>query len=59
MNLPEFTQFVQLMNWQNNSCEFLLKIAQSISKWITCIREAVWIVDVVGLPNTLVALVGA
>ena len=31
INLPEFTQFVQLMNWQNN------KIAQSISKRITCI----------------------
>ena len=36
MNLPEFTQFVQLMNWQNNSCKFVQKIAQLISKRITC-----------------------
>ena len=23
LNLPEFTRFVQLMNWQNNSCKFV------------------------------------
>ena len=26
MNIPEFTQFVQLMNWQNNSCKFVYAI---------------------------------
>ena len=36
INLPEFTQFVQPMNWQNNLFEFVWKIAQSISKRITC-----------------------
>ena len=36
INLPEFTQFVQLMNWQNNSCKFVQKIAQWISNIITC-----------------------
>ena len=29
--LPEFTQFVQLMNWQNNSCRFVYKISKE--KW--------------------------
>ena len=23
MNLPEFTHFVQFMNWQNNLCKFV------------------------------------
>ena len=36
INLPEFTKFVQLMNWQNNSCKCEYKIAQSISKRTTC-----------------------
>ena len=25
IDLPEFTQFVQLMNWQNDSCKFFVK----------------------------------
>ena len=36
INLPEFTQFVQPMNWQNTSCNYVEKIAQSISKRIAC-----------------------
>ena len=36
INLPKFAQFVQLMNWQNNSCKLVEKIVQSISKRITC-----------------------
>ena len=36
INFPEFTQFVQLMNWQNNLCKFVSKIVQSFSKRITC-----------------------
>ena len=40
-NLPEFTQFVQLMNWQNDSCKFVSIIAQSISKKypVSCPRK--------------------
>ena len=38
-NLTEFTQFVQLMNWQNSKCKFVYKFAQSISKRITCILK--------------------
>jgi hypothetical protein len=37
IHLPEFTQSVWLMNFQNNSCKFVSKIAQSIAKRITCI----------------------
>ena len=42
INLPEFTQFVQLMYWQKNSCKFVWKIAQSISKRITCKMLKYW-----------------
>ena len=34
------------MNWQNNSCKFVLKIAQSISKRITCSRIVLEVVRV-------------
>ena len=36
LNLPGFTHFVPLMNWQNNSCKFVWKITQIIPKRITC-----------------------
>ena len=32
-------QFVQLMNWQNNSCKFVRKFAPLTSKRITCINK--------------------
>ena len=52
INLPEFTQFVQLVNWQNNSCKFVQRIAQSISKIITCmLLRLVWGEDH-GLPSS-------
>ena len=36
-NCPWICQFDQLINWKNNSCKFVQKIAQSISKRITSI----------------------
>ena len=37
-------QFVQLMNWQNNSCKFVQKIVQAISKRITC-TQSFWVLS--------------